>query len=356
MDGRLVRTRLAAAVALAMAGVVLVAGPLGAQRAATMGAQVGVLDAAVTAAADLPRLYSLLVHWRGEMILERYYNGRQASRLANVKSVSKSIVSALVGVAIDRGLIAGVDQPVSAFFADLLESDEDTRKREITVEDLLTMRSGLETTSNRNYGAWVQSRDWVQFALRQPLSSPPGARMEYSTGNSHLLSAILTDVSGADTWQFAQEVLGTPLGMSLAKWPQDPQGIYFGGNDMLLTPRQMVTFGRLYLNAGRFAGRQIVPADWVDASLVPRARSRFSRQQYGYGWWIRTLAGHRAFYAWGFGGQYIYVVPDLDLVVVSTSSVSADSQRRGHRRTVDEIVEELIVEPIARLATGKPPA
>ena len=113
------------------------------------------------------------------------------------------------------------------------------------------MRPGLEGTSNRNYGAWVTSRNWVRHALARPMFAAPGEEMEYSTGNTHLLSAILTQATGKSTWQFANEVLAKPLGFSLAQWPRDPQGIYFGGNDMLMTPRQMLAFGELYLNDGR---------------------------------------------------------------------------------------------------------
>jgi CubicO group peptidase (beta-lactamase class C family) len=300
-------------------------------------------------------LHSLLVSRRGELVFERYYNGRRAERLANIKSASKSVVSALVGIAIDRKLIPDVSTPIATYFSDLAR-DTDPRKREITVEHLLMMRPGLEGTSGRNYGAWVTSRNWVRYALSRPMFAAPGEEMEYSTGNTHLLSAILTMATGKSTLQFANDTLATPMGFSLESWPRDPQGIYFGGNDMLLTPRQMMAFGRLYLSGGQAGGRQIVPAAWVAASVVPRTRSRVSRRQYGYGWWMRDLAGHRSFYAWGYGGQYIYAVPALDLVVVTTSSTSADETRRGHRRTVDEIVEELIVDPIARQAGVLPAA
>ena len=121
------------------------------------------------------------------------------------------------------------------------------------------MRAGLESTSGRNYGAWVRSGNWVRYALRQPMVSEPGGAMEYSTGSSHLLSAILTKSTGASTWQFAQDALAAPIGFRLAKWPQDPQGVYFGGNEMLLAPKQMVAIGELYLNRGKSSGRQIVP-------------------------------------------------------------------------------------------------
>jgi CubicO group peptidase (beta-lactamase class C family) len=303
-------------------------------------------EAALAVAKDLPRLHSLLVSRGGELVIERYYNGARAARPANIKSASKSIISALVGIAIERRLIPAVDTPIVTWFPELTK-DRDHAKRTITIEDLLTMRSGLETTSNRNYGAWVRSRNWVQHALTRPLSSEPGTQMEYSTGNTHLLSAILTKTTRVSTWQFANQALAAPLGFTLARWPQDPQGIYFGGNDMLLTPRQMLAFGELYLARGRVKGKPIVPESWIEKSFVPRDRSYWSDQQYGYGWWIRELGGHRAYYAWGFGGQYIFVVPDLDLVVVTTSASTVAEDRRSHRRNVFDLVEYLIVEPVA---------
>jgi len=310
-----------------------------------------VLAPGVRAASELPRLHSLLVSWRGDLVLEQYFNGTRASRPANVKSVSKSLISALVGIAIDRKLIEGVDQPIATFFPGALGTQADAAKRAITIEDLLTMRSGLESTSSRNYGSWVRSRNWVRYALARPLLSEPGTEMDYSTGNTHLLSAIITRVARKSTRQFAQEALAGPLGFTLADWPRDPQGIYFGGNDMLLTPRQMIAFGELYLNRGARNGRQIVSAAWVDASFVARARSHWSDQLYGYGWWMRQVAGRRIHFAWGFGGQFIFVVPDLQLVVVTTSSTATDDDRRGHRRTVQDVVEQFVIEPIAALSS-----
>ena len=307
-------------------------------------------DEAVKAATELPRIHSLLVSRRGDLVLERYFNGRRATSPANIKSASKSIISALVGIAIDRGQIRSVKEPIGAVLPEQFASREDPR-RQITIEDLLTMRSGLESTSNRNYGTWVQSRNWVKHVLTRALLNEPGTRMRYSTGNTHVLSAILTKATGKSTWQFAQETLAKPLGFSLAQWQQDPQGIYFGGNEMVMTPRQMLAFGELYLNRGRAKGAQLVPEQWIDASFIPRGRSDFSEQLYGYGWWIREIAGHQGFYAWGYGGQFIFLVPDLELVVVSTSSAVVSDERRTHRRTVDEIIEYLIVEPIAAAGT-----
>jgi CubicO group peptidase (beta-lactamase class C family) len=316
-----------------------------------------------TAARTLPRLHSLLVSQRGRVIFERYYNGRTAARPANVKSVSKSLIAALVGLAIERGHIKGVGAPISTWFPELAR-DADPRRRAITVENLLEMRSGLEGTSGRGYGAWVTSGNWVRHALTRPMTAAPDADMDYSTGNSHLLSAILTNATGVSTWRFANDVLARPLGFTLAQWPRDPQGIYFGGNDMLLTPRQLLAVGELYLNRGRVAGRQIVPEAWVARSCQGRARDlpSFSRgpggmldpmrdRQYGYGWWVHDLAGHPTCFAWGYGGQYAFVVPGLELVIVSTASPDVGEERRGHRRELFAIITDHIVRPLAAVRT-----
>jgi CubicO group peptidase (beta-lactamase class C family) len=335
-------------VTLTVAGIVLAPGAA-AQRTASGPPAAGpsLLTDAVAAVADLPRIHSLIVSHRGVVVAERYFNGARPTRHANIKSASKSLISALVGIAIERGLIKSVEQPIADFFPSLRAPKSDSRKREITIEDLLTMRSGLESTSNRYYGAWVTSRNWVQYVLDRPLLAEPGTYMDYSTGSSHLLSAILTKATGKSTWQFAQEALAKPLGFALAQWPRDPQGVYFGGNDMLLTPRQMLAFGELYRRRGVVDGRQVVPASWIEESWKVRTQSRWSDQYYGYGWWARELAGHDVRFAWGFGGQYIFVVPKLELVVVTTSSSTVDEDRRSHRRTVYDIVENLVIEPIA---------
>ncbi len=308
-------------------------------------------DAALERAANLPRLHSLLVSHAGDLVLEEYFNGASPTRPANIKSVSKSVISALIGIAIDQGHLEGVDQPIVDFFAEQL--DTDNGKAQITIEDLLTMQAGLETTSNRNYGAWVLSSNWVEFALNQPLELTPGTVMDYSTGNTHLLSAILTSVTDLSTLEFARQALSGPLGFRLLEWPRDPQGIYFGGNDMEMTPRQMLAFGELYLNDGRADGRQIVPQEWVQASLRPRTESRREAgRYYGYGWWIRRMVGLQTPYAWGFGGQFIVLVPELDLVVVTTSDSSPTRDARSQRRRVFNLVEQQVVAPAASVLRG----
>ena len=181
------------------------------------------IDAAAldTAARGLPKLHSLLVHARGALVFERYYHGARADRPANVKSASKSVIAALVGIAIADRRLHRVREPLAPY-SPSLANDRDPRKRQITVEDLLTMRPGLESTSGRNYGRWVSSPNWVQFVLARPMLADPGASMDYSTGNTHLLSAILTRATGMSTRQFANTALARPLGFSLPPCRTDP--------------------------------------------------------------------------------------------------------------------------------------
>ena len=300
------------------------------------------------AALRLPRLHSLLISHRGELVFEEYYNGADPRRPANMKSASKSFISALIGIAIDEGHIKSVEDPITKYFPEYIFNQTNPDKQLITIENLLTMQSGLETTSNRNYGKWVLSDNWVEFVLNQPLVAKPGTRMLYSTGSTHLLSAILTRASGVNTKEFAQKYLASQLGYSMSYWSRDPQGIYFGGNDMEMTPRQMLAFGELYLNQGVHEGRQIIPTDWVKESYRPHVLSpRGQGRYYGYGWWLRDLAGMLVPVAWGYGGQLIFVVEPLDLVVVATSDSTPGRTRRGHLGRLYNLVEDKILRQVS---------
>jgi CubicO group peptidase (beta-lactamase class C family) len=328
----------------------------GGERAAAAAARLDTarLARAYARAAELPRLRSLLVEWRGLVIGERYFRGATRSAPANIKSASKSLISALVGIAIARGDLRGTHQTLG----ELLPTEMrglDEAKRSITIEDLLTMRTGLESTSFWNYGRFVSSRNWVRFALAQPVIAPrgPAGPMIYSTGSSHLLSAILTRATGMSTYRYAERYLAAPLGIRMRPWTTDPQGIYFGGNEMRMTPREMLAFGRLYLSGGRAqAGapgmfRQVIPRGWIDSSWVARTRSDWSGHDYGYGWWIRSAwtpnGRHAVYYAWGYGGQFIFVVPSLELVVVATSDADVRSREQGHLEAVHALLDHEVI-------------
>jgi CubicO group peptidase (beta-lactamase class C family) len=300
------------------------------------------LEQARERGATLPRLHGMVVARHGEILFEERFGGPSLNTPVNVKSVSKSLLSALVGVAINEGHLRGADQPIAPFFEAYLDGDADPRKRDITVAHLLSMRSGLERTSGSNYGAWVSSSNWVRYKITQPLQAAPGTERSYSTGNSHLLSAVLTQATDQSTWAYAQSALAEPLGIRLPRWPTDPQGIYFGGNDMMISPRDLIRVGEVYRNGGYLDGQRILPQDWVRASFRPRATSRWSGAGYGYGWFSSYIGGHLAYYGWGYGGQYLYVLPGLELTIAITSD-PYNSGGRGHRSDLQRIVAEELV-------------
>jgi CubicO group peptidase (beta-lactamase class C family) len=301
------------------------------------------LEDVLARAARLPRLRALLIAHRGAERVGELFRGPALDQPVNVKSVSKSVIAALVGGAISRGVLAGVDQRVAPLLGELVPAAADPRVGAITVDHLLTMRAGLERTSGRNYGAWVASADWVGDALARPFVAEPGGPMLYSTGSYHLLSAVLTRSAGRSTLALARHWLGDPLAIEIPPWTRDPQGFYLGGNNMALAPRALLRFGELYRQGGVYDGRRVLPGDWVEASWTPRVRSPFTGHSYGYGWFIAKARGHRVCYAWGYGGQMIYVVPALALTVVMTSDASGPAGRSGYVRELHALLADGIV-------------
>jgi len=300
------------------------------------------LDRAFDHAAELAPLNSLIVARSGRVVREQYFRGLRPGQRVNVKSASKSIISTLVGIAIAQGHLRTVEQRVAEFFPEQFEGETDARRWRISIRDLLSMRAGLESTSFGNYGAWVSSPSWVRSALAMPITCVPDQCWEYSTGNSHLLSAILTKATGVSTLAYARRALFEPIGVQLASWERDPQGIYLGGNNMRLSPRELLAFGMLYANGGKYGDRQIVPEEWIELSWQSRSRSPWNGHQYGYGWWTREFGGHAVHFAWGYGGQYLFVVPDLDLVVVATTSLSG-RRPRDHNRQVLRLMRDYVM-------------
>lgn len=287
---------------------------------APTGLDAEMMAAVVDAAEDLPRLRGMLVLRDGETLAEHRFNGGPPlDRPVNIKSASKTVLSALVGIAIERGVLESVDQSVLSVLAAEAPANPDPRLTTVTVGHLLSMRAGLERTSGEYYGRWVTSPNWVRFALSRPFADEPGGRMLYSTGSSHLLSAMLTRASGRSTHALAQDWLATPLDIAIPQWPRDPQGVYFGGNDMLMSPEGLARLGELYRNGGKAGERQIISPEWITESWTPRATSPWSGNDYGYGWFLAEARGHPVRFGWGYGGQMLYVVPDLGLTVVMTS-------------------------------------
>jgi CubicO group peptidase (beta-lactamase class C family) len=221
--------------------------------------------------------------------------------------------------------------------------DADPRLAGVTIGHLLSMQAGLARTSGRNYGRWIGSDDWVRAALAQPFVDEPGGTMLYSTGSTHLLSAILTRSSGRNTLALARDWLGDVDGFRISHWQRDPQGIYFGGNQMAMSTRSLLAFGELHRRGGIARdGRRIVSADWIRQAWQPRTQSRFTGDDYGFGWFLRCMGGYQAAYAWGYGGQMLYVVPEAALTIAMTSDDTEPAGRTGYRDQLHRLTTAII--------------
>jgi CubicO group peptidase (beta-lactamase class C family) len=311
------------------------------------------LDQLMTASVT-PR--SVVIVRGGYLVYERYGAGLDATSGHDVRSVTKSVVSALVGIALGDGAIENPDATIGELLPDQLPADADPRMAGVTVTQLLSMTSGLAGDDGdvggdeRIFDAMLASPDWVRHILGGPLAADPGTQWAYSSAGSHLLSAVVAVATGGSTLQFARDRLFGPLGISAEEvlepvlrgppdaalyeqflqwgvaWAVDPQGYHVGGLGLLLPARDLAKIGFLYLNEGRWDDEQIVPADFVHASTTSAAGvPRGHHGDYGWQWWLDADGDHPAFFARGYGGQTIYVVPDLDLVTVVTN----DPERPG---------------------------
>ena len=326
-----------------IAAVPLLFAPLARATRGSTNAVTTALAPILAGAAALDPLETAMVAQHGETLAERGYRGHSTAAPANIKSVSKAIISALVGIAIDKGVLEGTQQTIAPLLAEDLPAKPDPRLERITIGHLLSMQAGLERTSGANYGRWVASGNWVRSALARPFVDEPGGAMLYSTGCTHLLSAILTRRSRRSTLQLAREWLGPLEQFAIAAWERDPQGIYFGGNQMAMSPRSLLAFGELYRNGGRTAaGRQVVSPAWIEQSWTLRTHSRFTGDGYGYGWFQRRAGAHAVHYAYGYGGQMLYVVPSLGLTVVITSDERHPAGRSGYRSALHGLLEAMV--------------
>jgi len=289
---------------------------------------------------------SLLVQQNNQRLIEQYYHGMQPDRKMNTKSASKSIIALLIGIAVDKGIIESVDDPIAKYLPQYFEEITDPTKEAITIKNALTMTTGLETTSFGNYGAWVVSNDWVTYALNQPVAKEPGDDQIYSTGTSHLLSVIITETSGMDTRAFANKFLFEPMNIEPGQWTQGPQGYYMGGNNLALNSEAMMKIGQMVLNGGEWNGKRIISEEWIKASLQSYSHSNYNPYYYGYMWWNREVGGYKTYFAWGYGGQYIFIIPELKAVIVITSSLDTATQSRSYKEPVFNVLSEYLIQKV----------
>jgi len=282
------------------------------------------LEDAYAFARSMPRIHSALVVRHGKLIAEEYMNGFDAASPQCIKSVSKSILSALYGIAAFDGTVV-VEDPIAPYFPEHFPPGGDPLREKILIGHLLTMTGGMDWKENDPafWPAFTQSDDLVGYILSQPMLEEPGTVFRYSTGLTHLAGRLLADASGMPLRTWAEEKLLSPIGVRVQRWDVDPDGYYFGGAEVFMSPRDLARFGQVYLDGGVADGQQIIAPEWVNGTTVPLI------EDYGAWWWNRVSGGHDVYYAWGYGGQFVFNVKDLDLIVVVTHAWDVDGETSG---------------------------
>jgi CubicO group peptidase (beta-lactamase class C family) len=282
-------------------------------------------------------IHSVLIVRHGRLVLDSYFWPFSAEMKHILHSCTKSITSALIGLAIDKGYIKSVNQPIKDFFPELAAGKDDLKKS-ITIQDLLMMASGLDCKDSYIYGraglsAMCSSQDWAQYVLDLPMVASPGDKFEYCSGASYLLSVILQKATKMKAMDFATKYLFEPIGIEDVSWPSSPQGVNIGYGAMQLKPHDMARIGWLYLNKGRWGDRQIVSSAWVEAS-TRRQIDATLYDYYGYQWWVDS-AGY--YMAVGYKGQRIFIIPKKDMVVVFTGNLT-DSETLLPKKLLDSYI------------------
>lgn len=298
----------------------------------------------------LKKIHGILLIKEGRLILEEYFSGYHRNLKHSVQSVTKSVTSILLGIARDRGHPVALDGKLAGYLPAYREMLATSAKGGITLEDLLTMRAGLEWNEFHmptDVYNMIWSRDAVRYVLERNLVDPPGQRFHYSTGLSTVLGRILMNVTGSDALAYAEAHLFNPLDISDYFWGTTADGSYSTGAALWLRPRDMAKLGYLFLNNGKWRGTQVVSREWVRQSIhahVTGERDMVSGSGYGYQWWRGSLRSGRrdidVFYAAGHGGQYIVQIPELDVIIVTTSEYADNNA--GDFRAVSAMVNYIV--------------
>jgi CubicO group peptidase (beta-lactamase class C family) len=314
-----------------------------------------ILDRAAIRASQLPRFRSLLVARRGKLAFERYFGGANPATLHDVRSVTKSVVSALVGIAAAEGTLPNLDASIGDYLD--REYDLDAADRAVTIRHLLMMTSGFQWNENggSDYNAWILSGgDHVQYLLDRAHTATPGSRWTYNSAAVHALGVILERATGMSLAAFAEDRLFRPAGIVGARWESLGSGRVNGGSGIDMRGQDLLRLGQLFLQLGASGERALVPEIWVrgstaSSSALHTTLGPLTNVSYGYLWWTADGGAGDAYFAWGYGGQFIYIVPSLELVAVATTEWR-ELSAEGGPRALEETVMRVIVNDVVAAA------
>ncbi len=277
--------------------------------------QLAVADQQIVAA--YPDITGVVVVRRGGIAFERYYGSDYGQDdPVKIRSITKSVTGTLIGMAIDDGLLS-LDSTLGEVIPDLIPVDADPLTPTITVENLLTMTSGWDWDIHADYPTLIAADNYSQLTLSLPVAYTPGTFYAYNTGGSHLLSVIVEAVTGDTTIRYADKRLFGPIGINRPRWQRSPEGPVCGGFGLELTARELARFGLLALRSGEWDGAQLVSPDWFAAATTYQSSGDSTGYAaYGYQWWVIPESPYGAYFGLGFGSNYLYIAPALDLIVV----------------------------------------
>lgn len=293
-------------------------------------------------------LESLVTMHNDVIVDEQYFSGTSAGNLKHVRSVTKSIVSLLVGIAIEKGDINGIDETIGDYLSGAANLND---KSNITIEQLLTMTGGFQWNEigGNEFGQWINAANQLQYVLDKPLQNTPGTYYNYNTGATHVLGAIITEATGMSLLDYADAHLFGPLAITSRAWDTDKQGYAYGGHGVQIRTTDMVKLGQLVLDDGMYNNQQVVPASWMQSAIEIQWPLGFvygdlTDVDYGYLWYIDHGADYEVILGWGYGGQFIYTVPELDLIVATTArwAVNANKKAQQELAILNHIVHSIL--------------
>lgn len=310
---------------------------------------------------SIPSLGTFIVSQNDRILYEQYFHGANKETVFSVKSVTKSIVSVLAGIAKDKNLLPNLNTPVLKIlpeynisrsrFKNISDIEgkvlHDSIRNTLTLKNLLTMQGGFDWSDNSKVSTGMFfSGDPVKFVLDLPFEEYPGTVFNYSSGDSHIFGAALAKVVKTSLKQFATENLFRPLKMNVTRWDTDSMNRNFAGSELFMRSEDMLKFGSMILNNGKLAGKQIVSSKWIQESTSEHAKLDSwdvmpNANGYGYYWWRRTTNGHQAFVATGYGGQLICVIPDLKMVIVTTCFLNDKNRGRSEIKRLHYFIDKI---------------
>ncbi|MCF8242754.1 MAG: beta-lactamase family protein [Melioribacteraceae bacterium] len=296
-------------------------------------------------AGRIPNMYSLLISKENEFLIESYFNENEKYFINNTQSVTKTVVALLYGIAIDKKIFNSSAEKLGDHLFPVSEKWKD-----LTIDDLISMNSGIRWNENQDFRPWISSENQIDYVLNKSIDVNEKGKFNYNSGGSHLAAYILSkQLENNDLQKFAVYNLFYHLGIKSINWQKDKSGNHQGSTGLSMSPLDMLNIGKLLMDKGNINGKEIVPGEWIDKMTTGRtfvrgSWSSLTNIHYGRQIWTAEIKNYKTYFAWGYGGQFIFVIPGLNSVIVSTAKwmVDAGEAERTEAKIIELICGDVI--------------